>query len=93
MKFYAFYVPQDKNILSTNFKAFSYHLKNEFDIIEEFGQKLSILKGTIPHEPNPIKSIWGMKVKNLGMVWVGRRMIGVSAQTIPPSTMRVWPVI
>ncbi len=55
MKFYAFYVPQDKNILSTNFRAFSYHLKNELDIIEEFGQKLSILKGTIPHESNPIK--------------------------------------
>jgi hypothetical protein len=55
MKFYAFYVPQDKNILSTNFKAFSYHLKNELDIIEESGQKLSILKGTIPHESNPIK--------------------------------------
>jgi hypothetical protein len=55
MNFYAFYVPQDKNILSTNFNAFSYHLKNELDIIEEFGRKLSVLKGTIPRESNPIK--------------------------------------
>jgi hypothetical protein len=41
-------MPQGKEILSPDFKAFSYSVEIEIDIIAEFGAKLSIPDGIIP---------------------------------------------